>query len=326
MPATPLTIYCNAMFSDAATEILKKGVGSHRLLFPTARKASNLAAGGVDPLLAEADIALGQPDPAQIIELRRLRWVHLTTAGYTRYDTDAMRSALRGRKAALTNSSMVYDEPCAEHMMAMILAMARRLPQSHDEQDSDRAWRSAEHRLGSRLLEGQSIVILGFGAIARRLVELLAPYRMKISAIRRRVKGDEPVATFEWAKLPELLKDADHVANILPSAASTDGAFDAKLISLLKPTAYFYNVGRGTTVDQSALVAALNGKKIAGAYLDVTDPEPLPMDHPLWTAMNTYITPHTAGGHSNEFERLVEHFLTNLRRFERGESLNDQVI
>jgi len=325
MPATPLTIYCNAKFPDDAIILLRQGIGSQRLLL-AAGKASNLTGGSADPRLAEADIALGQPNTEQVIELGTLRWVHLTSAGYTRYDTDAMRSAIRGRNAALTNSSMVYGAPCAEHVMAMILAMARQLPQSHDEQASDRAWRSADHRIKSRLLEGQSIVILGFGAIAKRLVELLAPYRMKISAIRRNVKGDETVPTFEWSKLPELLKHADHVVNILPAAASTEGAFDAPLLAQLKPSTYFYNIGRGTTVDQSALVTALNDRKIAGAYLDVTDPEPLPKDHPLWTAANTYITPHTAGGHANEFERLVEHFLTNLKRFERGEPLNDRVI
>jgi phosphoglycerate dehydrogenase-like enzyme len=332
MPATPLTIYCNAKFPDHAINQLKQGVGPHRLLLSTgfpvsaSGSAANLTAGTADPLLGEADIAFGQPDTEQVIQLSRLRWVHLTTAGYTRYDTDAMRTALRARNAALTNSSMVYDEPCAEHAMAMILAMARQLPQSHDEQDGDRAWRSAQHRIKSRLLEGQSIVILGFGAIARRLIELLAPYHMKISAIRRHVKGNESVPTYEWSKLAELLPDADHIMNILPAAASTERAFDAKLLALLKPSSYFYNIGRGTTVDQAALVQILNARKIAGAYLDVTDPEPLPKDHPLWTAPNTYITPHTAGGQAHEVESLVEHFLTNLKRFEKNEPLNDRVI
>jgi phosphoglycerate dehydrogenase-like enzyme len=94
----------------------------------------------------------------------------------------------------------------------------------------------------------------------------------------------------------------------------------------MKSDAVFYNIGRGQTVDQAALAEALNGGRLAGAYLDVTDPEPLPAGHALWTARNCYITPHTAGGHEDEFERLVRHFLENLARYERGEPLRDRVI
>ena len=88
----------------------------------------------------------------------------------------------------------------------------------------------------------------------------------------------------------------------------------------------FYNIGRGTTVDQSALLDALHTGKLSAAYLDVTNPEPLPPDHPLWSAPNCYITPHTAGGHHDEFERLARHFIDNLRRFERGEELVDRIV
>jgi phosphoglycerate dehydrogenase-like enzyme len=94
----------------------------------------------------------------------------------------------------------------------------------------------------------------------------------------------------------------------------------------MKEGAVFYNIGRGTTVDQEALVGALNGGRLAAAWLDVTDPEPLPPTHPLWTAPNCHITPHTAGGHNDEFHRLVGHFLGNLDRYVRGETLKDRVI
>ena len=94
----------------------------------------------------------------------------------------------------------------------------------------------------------------------------------------------------------------------------------------MKPGAAFYNVGRGTTVDQDALLAALQSGHLAAAWLDVTDPEPLPPAHPLWTTPNCYITPHSAGGHRTEPARLLQHFLGNLRLFERGETLNDRVI
>ena len=102
------------------------------------------------------------------------------------------------------------------------------------------------------------------------------------------------------------------VINILPSNATTDGLFDADLIGRMKPTAMFYNIGRGTTVVQAALQTALERNAIAGVYLDVTDPEPLPPDHPLWRLPNCWITPHTAGGHADEFERIIRHFLEEL--------------
>jgi phosphoglycerate dehydrogenase-like enzyme len=100
----------------------------------------------------------------------------------------------------------------------------------------------------------------------------------------------------------------------------------ADRLARMKPSAVFYNIGRGTTVDQTALLEALRAGKIAAARLDVTDPEPLPPDHPLWTAPNCQITPHTAGGHAEEFHRLVGHFLTNLGRYLKGEELRDRVI
>lgn len=321
-----LTIWCNAHYPQGAMDELRGGIGPHRLIQPEVRHQSNLVAAGADPLLAEADVALGQPDPQQVIASSRLRWVHLTTAGYTRYDTDAMRNAIKSHGAIMTNSSSVYDEPCAEHVLAMMMAVSRQLPECWADQSTTRGWRAAERRIRCRLLRDQTALILGFGAIARRLVELLQPFKMQLIAVRRTVSGTEPIRTLSYARLPELIPLADHVINVLPSNATTDGLFDAKLIRLMKPTANFYNIGRGTTVEQSALQSALERKAIAGAYLDVTDPEPLPPDHPLWRLPNCWITPHTAGGHADEFERIIRHFLDNLRKFEQGAELADRVI
>src|SRR6185312_7422608 len=199
--SSPLTIWCNAKFPEPAVAELKAGIANHRLLLPQALNASNLAAGQADPLLAQADIALGQPDPDQVIALPNVRWTHLTTAGYTRYDTEPFRTAMKKRGSILTNSSMVYDEPCAEHLMAMLMAVCRRLPQCFDDQVNKQSWHAAEHRRQCRLLETQTVLILGFGAIARRLVELLAPFKMNILAIRRTVTGKEPVPTYSFAQL-----------------------------------------------------------------------------------------------------------------------------
>jgi len=321
-----LSIWCNTHFEPPLIEMLRRGIGSHHLLQPQVRNKSNLALGAPDPLLVEADIAFGQPHPQQVIELANLKWVHLTTAGYTRYDTQPIRQAIRSRNAALTNSSMVYDEPCAEHILSMMMALARQLPQCWADQATKHSWTSAEHRIRCHLLEGQTALILGFGAIARRLVELLQPFRMNLIAVRRKVTGDEPIQTFPDSRLRELVPQADHVLNVLPSNPSTEGMFNADLVNAMKPTALFYNIGRGTTVDQAALQKALETNRIGGAYLDVTETEPLPPDHPLWKLPNCWITPHTAGGHANEFERIVQHFLDNLARFEKGDALLDRII
>jgi phosphoglycerate dehydrogenase-like enzyme len=119
---------------------------------------------------------------------------------------------------------------------------------------------------------------------------------------------------------------ADHVVNLLPGNQSTAGYFNEDKFRLMKPGALFYNVGRGSTVDQVALLAALERGSLGGAYLDVTTPEPLPPDHPLWSAPNCFITPHSAGGTVSEQHEQVEHFLENLRRYAAGIELLNRII
>ncbi|MDR3405607.1 MAG: D-2-hydroxyacid dehydrogenase [Chthoniobacter sp.] len=321
-----LTIWTNAHFSDAPRAALVEGAQPHRLILSTQLSASNLAKAAPDPTMQEADVAFGQPDPEFALQCPRLRWIHLTTAGYTRYDGAAFRQAFGGRGSVLTNSSLVYNEPCAEHVLAFMMAQARQLMPSLDTQRTDRAWPTLERRAVTSLLLGQSVVLLGFGAIGHRLAELLAPFHVKITAVRRRPAGDENVTVVTEDKLTEALATADHVVNVLPENPATVGFVNAARLAATKPGAIFYNVGRGTTVDQVALLAALQSGHLDAAYLDVTDPEPLPPEHPLWSAPNCYITPHSAGGHSTEPQRLVQHFLDNLRRFEKGEALQDRVI
>jgi phosphoglycerate dehydrogenase-like enzyme len=321
-----LTIWCNASFPPTAEQLLRDGVGPHLLIRPHSAQESNLTASEADPALEQADIAFGQPSPDQFPHLPRLKWIHLTSAGYSRYDAEVFRAEMRRRNAILTNSSSVYAEPCAQHVLAMMLALARQLPQALDEKRGDRAWSWAAFRRQSHLLIGQNTLLVGYGAIARRLVELLWPFRMHLTAVRRSVRGDENCRTIALDQLDGVLPDSDHVINLLPGSASTQNLFNASRIRLMKPSAIYYSIGRGATTDQDALLAALNQHRIAGAYLDVTSPEPLPPDDPLWSAPNCYITPHTAGGHADEHERIVHHFLENLARYERAEPLLDRII
>lgn len=304
--------------------LLESALKKYRLIRPASLQSLNLVASPPDKGFFEADVAFGQPNPEQIIASKRIRWVHLTSAGYTRYDRTDLRAALQARGAMLTNSSHVYDEPCAQHALSMIMSLARQLPGAMQDQAGARSWPSALLRERSRLLIGETVLIYGFGTIACRLVELLGPLKMNLIGVRRSPVGDEGIRMVTDAD--PLLPQADHIINILPANDSTDRYFNAKRLSLMKPGALFYNIGRGTTVDQNALLRALQNGPLAAAYLDVTDPEPLPADHPLWSIPNCFITPHTAGGHATEFDRLVRHFLDNLSRFEKHQPLVDQVI
>ncbi|HEX8237166.1 MAG TPA: D-2-hydroxyacid dehydrogenase [Abditibacteriaceae bacterium] len=321
MNTQPLSIWTNVSFPEPAMQLLRDGASGHKLIF-----ARDLSTQDALAALREADVAFGQPDAATVMASARLRWAHITSAGYTPYDRDDLKAALRSRGAIVTNSSHVYDEPCAQHALAMMLADARQLLPAHEAQRTQRDWNSGGLRAGSYLLNGQTVLMLGYGAIAQRLAQLLAPFGARIVAVRRHPRGDEEIEIVAENGLESVLAQADHVVNILPDNASTRGYMNAQRLGLMKSGARFYNIGRGTTVDQDALVRVLESGALALAYLDVTDPEPLPREHPLWTAPNCTITPHTAGGHKGEFERLVQHFLDNLRLFEQGQPLRGQVI
>lgn len=321
-----LTIWTNGKFNPAATQLLHEGTRAHRLITAANASTSVLAAGAPDPALATADIAFGQPDPADCLRQSRLKWVEVSTAGYTRYDTPEFLEGFRARGAAFTNASGVFADPCAQHVMAMMLAFGRQLLPSHRDQLTDRSWHYEERRYHSRLLTGQTVLLLGYGAIGRRLTELLAPFGMTLYALRRQTRSETGVRIVPETELTRVLPLADHIINILPANPATNLYVNARRLACCKPTAKFYNVGRGSTVDQPALAEALRTGKIASAYLDVTEPEPLPPEHELWSTPNCYITPHTAGGRHDQDETIVRHFLANLAAFENGGAMTDRVV
>jgi phosphoglycerate dehydrogenase-like enzyme len=322
-----LTIWCNAKFPPAAMEKLRAGLKEHRLIEASGARDVNLDAGDPDPQIEQADVAFGQPDAGQIVSQPRLKWVQLTSAGYTRYDNDAFRAAMKRHGTIFCNASSIYAEPCAQHLAAMILALTRRLPQAAHNQRTKRGWPHLPLRRESKLLNGQTALLVGYGTIGRRLSQLLAPFEMKLIGFRRHPRGDEPnVQIRAIDELDQYLPDADHVINVLPASDESKNLFDAAKFARLKPTAVYYNIGRGTTNDESALEAALREKKFAAAYIDAFAEEPLPSEHPLWTTPNCFITPHTAGGHDTEADRLVTMFLDNLARLQRGDKLVNRIM
>lgn len=316
MPEQPLSIYCNFSHDASAVELLRRETAAHNLIL----------ASDAEPDWSSIDIAFGQPDLQAVLSAPRLKWAHISSAGYTRYDSDEVRDALRSRGAQMSNSSHVFDEPCAQHLLAMMLALSRGLMPCHQAQMGDRKWNDARRRAESFLLRDQHVLLLGFGAIAQRLTEMLAPFQMRISAIRRRPEPFSGVQVLGEDEALGALAQADHVVSTLPDSSSTRHWMDAARFEAMKPGAFFYNVGRGTTVDQEALLQVLADGHLGAAYLDVTDPEPLGPEHALWRAPNCFITPHIAGGHRGEALTVVRHFIANLRRYEARQELLDRVF
>jgi phosphoglycerate dehydrogenase-like enzyme len=321
-----LRIFVDFAAQPDALKMLQAGTVGHQLLFPRSPAASVLARAEPDPRLATADVAFGQPDTKAIADAGRLKWIHISSSGITRYDNPQFRALMAQRKIAVSNSASVYNEACAVHALSFMLAEARNLPLALKTRTASGtpAWNTL--RGSSTTLRSETVLIVGYGAIGRRLTELLCPFDAKVIAYRRQARGDEGVPVIVADQLAGALNETDHVVNILPDSAETRHFFDAARFSAIKPGAVFYNIGRGTTVNQDALLEVLRSGRLRAAWLDVTEPEPLPDRHPLWAEPNCHLTPHVAGGHADEAKTLIRHFLKNLDRFVRGEPLLDRVM
>jgi phosphoglycerate dehydrogenase-like enzyme len=321
-----MNIFSDSPLSDTAARILAEGTAPHEIIVPEKRLSSILAKPEPDPAFPRADIAFGQPDLDSIARSERLKWIQVSSAGFTRYDTPEFRALASERGLIVTNSSSVYAAACAEHVFSFMLAQSRMLApalRSHAGNGSEEYF---QLRGDSVSLRGQNVVILGFGGIASHLVKLIAPFDMQITAMRRHPRGDEGFPTVTPADLTGALAIADHVINILPDNAASQKFITSGRLAEMKKGAVFYNIGRGSTVDQDALLGALRSGHLAAAWLDVTEPEPLPEDHPLRHEPHCFITPHIAGGHAHESETLVRHFVENFKRYLAGTPLLDRVM
>ena len=319
------SIFVDLALPADALSALGQGTLGHRLTLPS-KPTSVLAQAAADPRLSEADIAFGQPDPELISRSPKLKWVHIASSGITRYDTREFWSMARARGLLVSNSASVYQEPCALHALSFMLAQARQLPAALATQTPGGSATWDKLRAASVPLSQQTLLIVGYGSIGARLVELVQPLKLRVLAYRRRPRAGETVPLVSPADLSRALGEADHIMNILPHSPETVGFFGHERLLQCKRGAVFYNIGRGATVDQAALLEALRAGRLKAAWLDVTDPEPLPPGHPLLTEPHCFITPHVAGGYAGEASALVRHFLNNLKLFERQEPLVDRVM
>ena len=257
---------------------------------------------------------------------KRLRFIQSIGAGTDQFP----REALAQRGVRLASARGVNARAVAEHVMALILALARRLPEARDNQ-AKRVWRGMIGDLTQREdeLAGKTLIVVGLGQIGGRLAELAKAFDMRAIGIRRdpRAGAGHADAVHGMAELKALLPQADFVALTCPLTAETEKLIDADALACMKPSAYLVNAARGRVVDEPALVAALERRQIRGAAIDVTVEEPLPADSPLWAMEHVLITPHTAGETSRYEDNVLAIMQENLARLWRGETeLLNQVV
>lgn len=268
--------------------------------------------------IPDAQMVIGGGIPEDALqEAAELHWQHVPFAGVE----SVITSALIERGILLTNSRGVSAPNMAEHLIAMMLAFGRSLPFFVKAQQ-ERRWKPFEPEPTFFELTGLTVLLLGTGAIGKATAERLRPFGCTIIGARRApqaLDGFDRVVGF--GDLGDVLPDVDHVVSSLPMTPGTAKLFSSEMIGRMKRGAYFFNVGRGGTVDQDALIEALVNGHVGGAGLDVTDPEPLPSHSPLWAMPNVLITSHTSGGSPNADERVAELAVENIRRYCAGEDL-----
>ena len=275
--------------------------------------------GGVSSTPAEADaIVWSNPVDAEglraLLQTSRARWIQLPFAGIERFFDAGVITPDR----TWTCAKGIYGPATAEHALALLLAGARLLHE-HARRTS---WWPPERLNESRRLAGTTVLIVGTGGIGQALARMLEPLDAKVIAVNR--SGNPmhgAVLTGTTDALPDLVPDADFIVLAPALTPETHHLIDATLLSHMKTDAWIVNVGRGGLIDTDALVEALRARTIAGAGLDVTDPEPLPEGHPLWSIDNVIITSHTANTARMAMPELAAMIKENVVRFARGDEL-----
>ena len=256
----------------------------------------------------------------------KLRYVQSIGAGTDQFPRDEL--AKRGIR--LASARGVNYRAVSEHAMALILALARRLPEARDNQ-AKRHWRGMIGDLAGREdeLGGKTLVVVGLGQIGGRLAELAKAFDMRVIGLRRNPGAGKGAADSAraMADLAAVLPEADYVALCCPLTSETENLIDRAALGRMKPSSCLINVARGRVVDEAALVEALGGRRIAGAGIDVTVEEPLPRTSPLWEMPQVLITPHTAGETRRYEDNVIEILEENLTRLWRDEStLRNEIV
>jgi len=272
--------------------------------------------GGVLVPLADADAVVWAqgPDtfPAELPD--SVRWVQLPSAGVESW----LAAGLVDHRRVWTSAAGAYAGNVAEHATLLLLAGVRGLA----EQARAASWRKAEFDARVGTLRGATVAIVGCGGIGRAMIPLLTAFGAQVLAVTRSgIPVPGAAETVDATRTAEIWSRADHFVIAAPSTADTAHLVDAGTLARMKPTAWIVNVARGALIDTEALVRALGDNTIGGAALDVTDPEPLPAGHPLWTLPNALITPHIANPATGLTRALAEHVRVNVERFAAAQQL-----
>jgi D-2-hydroxyacid dehydrogenase (NADP+) len=249
----------------------------------------------------------------------KLKFIQSVSAGTDQYS----REILKAKGIRLASAHGVNANAVAEHAISLILSLSRQLHLLRDAQGEKR-WRPMQGDLAIREdeIEGKTLLIVGLGRIGDRLAQFGKAFGMKVIATRRDPAGGKGAADaiHANAELATLIPQADFIALTCPLTPETEKLIGAAQIAAMKPTAYLVNVARGKVVDEPALIAALQNRKIAGAGIDVTIEEPLPASSPLWSMPHVIVTPHSAGETKRYEDRVIDLLIENVDRLGRGEA------
>jgi phosphoglycerate dehydrogenase-like enzyme len=280
---------------------------------PRERLVEAVRAGGGEPAaLEDADaVVWAAQDPGELPELpARVRWVQLPSAGVEAW----MASGVLDHDRAWTSGAAAFAVSVAEHALALVLAGARRLPEAA----RAATWGAPP----GRGLAGRTVAIVGAGGIGRELIAMLAPLRVDVLAVTRRGRPVEGAsATLPADRVEEVWPAADFVVLAAPATAATRHLVGRDQLAAMREHAWLVNIARGSLVDTAALTEALAAGAIGGAALDVTEPEPLPDEHPLWREPRALITPHAANPEPVYERALADRVRENVARFSAGEEL-----
>ena len=271
--------------------------------------------------IAQATVILGWPKPRDMKGAVRLKWFQTMWAGTDEYEGEGILPS----GVIFTSSSGSNRQSVAEHILSFTLALCRRLPTYRDAQ-RDHRW---EDHGAMKAIFGATVLVVGAGNIGATYAEMCRGLGAHTIGLKRTVTG--PISGFDEVfsidRLDDLLPQADVVVLVLPHSAQTAGLMDEGRLSLMKEDAILISSGRGSVLDQDALVRTMKEGRLWGAALDVTEPEPLPADSPLWDIPNLIITPHVAGGMLLELTRriCIQMAQDNLRRYLAGEPLKNRV-
>lgn len=271
-------------------------------------------------LLETAGAIFGWPPVEWLARAKSLKILHLPSAGADRY-TDP--NSYASPDVVVTNSSGVFGIPISEHIMGMCLDFARGLSHFVRNQEQHKWERRS---LGE--LYGKTMGIVGLGDIGLETAKRAKAFGMRIIATKR-IESPKPEVVdqllFGEDGLKTVMKESDYIVVALPATPQTKGIISREMLSLCKPSAYIVNVGRGSLIDEAALIEFLQEGRIAGAGLDVFATEPLPPDSLLWDLENVLITPHNAGSTPEHGRRTTAIFTDNLRRLFTGQQLRNVV-